>query len=137
MAADDAQFGFTEVKLGLIPAVISSFVIPKIGTSWARRFFVTGERFSAIEAMEIGLIHEVVPGDSLDVTIDALIQEILTAGPQAVCEVKELIERVTPHPSGHLLRETSEAIARVRLSDEGQEGMTAFLKKRKPKWIPE
>lgn len=134
VASQDAKFGFTEVRLGLIPAIISSFVIRKIGHSWARRYFVTGEMFDARRAREMGLVHELVSESELDAMTQAIAKNALAAAPKAVAESKSLITRVTAAPSGDLLKETSEWIARVRVGEEGQEGMAAFLEKRKPKW---
>jgi methylglutaconyl-CoA hydratase len=126
LAAPDAVFGFTEVKLGLVPAVISPFVLAKIGPSAARRYFVTGERFGAGEALRVGLVHEVA--DDLDATLDRTIDELLAAGPEAARAAKELAR--TPLSPG----ETAAAIAERRASDEGQEGRRAFLERRSPAW---
>lgn len=134
VAADDTKFGFSEVKIGLIPAIISNFVVPKIGYSWARRYFVSGDLFDAKRAREIGLIHEIVEEDKLDETVNNMAQRLLGAGPIAVSECKVLLQRVWPEPSGDTLKETSEWTARLRVSAEGQEGLTAFLEKRKPGW---
>ena len=121
-----AQFAFSEVKLGIVPAVISPFALAKIGTSAARRYFVTGERFTADTALRIGLVHEV--SDDLDGTVDRLVGEVLSAGPAATRGAKELARR--PHEA----QETAERIAAHRTSDEGQEGLHAFLEKRAPSW---
>jgi methylglutaconyl-CoA hydratase len=121
IAAPDATFGFSEVKLGIIPAVISPFVLPKIGAH-ARRYFLTGERFDAQAALRIGLVHEVA--DDLDAAVDRVIGEVLTAGPEAVREAKKLIR---DRPDGE---ETARIAARLRAGDEGQEGLRAFLEGR-------
>ncbi len=134
VATEEVKFGFTEVKLGLIPAVISSFVISKIGNSWARRYFVTGEIFNGKRAYEMGLVHELVSAEELDATVTAIAESVLLAAPKAVAESKSLIARVTATASGDLLKETSEWIARIRVAEEGQEGTGAFLEKRQPKW---
>lgn len=126
VAERDAQFAFSEVKLGIVPAVISPFALAKIGSSAARRYFVTGERFGAGVALQIGLVHEVV--DDLDAAVDAVLAELLTAGPQAARAAKNLAR--TPHSA----RETAERIAAHRTSDEGQDGLRAFLEKRAPGW---
>jgi methylglutaconyl-CoA hydratase len=126
VAERDAQFAFSEAKLGIVPAVISPFALAKIGSSAARRYFVTGERFAAGVALQIGLVHEVV--DDLDAAVDAVLAELLTAGPKAARAAKELARR--PHSA----RETAERIAVHRTSDEGQEGLRAFLEKRAPGW---
>lgn len=135
VAEEEAQFGFTEVRLGLIPAVISPFVIKKIGPSWTRRSFLTGERFCAKAAQDVGLVHHLAKVDELDLQVQKFADEALQAGPQAIKECKKLLARITPIATGDLLKETAEWIARLRVSPEGQEGTTAFLEKRKPKWV--
>ena len=125
IAARDAVFGFSEVKLGIIPAVISPFVLPKIGAH-ARRYFLTGERFDSATALRIGLVHEVV--DDLDAAVERIVGELLTAGPQAVREAKRLIRE---RPDGE---ETARIAARLRTGPEGQAGLRAFLERRKPDW---
>jgi methylglutaconyl-CoA hydratase len=125
IAAPDATFGFSEVKLGIIPAVISPFVLPKIGTH-ARRYFLTGERFDAEAALRIGLVHEVA--DDLDAAVERVVGEVLTAGPEASREAKKLIRE---RPAGD---ETARIAARLRAGDEGQEGLRAFLERREPGW---
>jgi methylglutaconyl-CoA hydratase len=133
-AADDTVFGFTEVKLGLIPAVISPFVIAKIGRSAARELFLTGARFTATRAREMGLVHAIVPAAALDATVEGYLQEIRTAAPGAVAAAKALIAEVARRGPGEATTLTCEAIARRRVSPEGQEGLRAFLEKRKPGW---
>ena len=125
IAAEDAIFGFSEVKLGIIPAVISPFVLPKIGEA-ARRYFLTGERFDAQAALRIGLVSEVA--DDLDSAVDRVVGELLTSGPQAAREAKRLVRT---RPQGE---ETAQWAARMRASDEGQEGLRAFLERRKADW---
>jgi methylglutaconyl-CoA hydratase len=125
LAAPDAVFGFSEVKLGIIPAVISPFVLPKIGAH-ARRYFLTGERFDAQTALRIGLVHELT--DDLDAAVGAVVGELLTAGPEAVRAAKRLV-RERPHGA-----ETAQIAAGLRAGDEGQEGLRAFLEKRTPGW---
>jgi methylglutaconyl-CoA hydratase len=135
VAADDAVFGFTEAKLGILPAVISPFCIAKIGESAARELFLTAARFPASRAREIGLVHEVVPEAALDATIEGFIRELLTSAPDAIAAAKALIARVAgkdPTSVGDL---TAETIARHRVSSEGQGGMRAFLEKRKAPWV--
>ena len=134
VAADDTSFGFTEVKLGLIPAVISPFVIAKIGVSHARALFVTGERFDAHHARAIGLIHIVVPAAELDARIAALVGDLRTAGRAAVAAAKQLVATVAPGDGAHIDAYTTRAIAQRRVSDEGQEGLRAFLERRAPSW---
>lgn len=134
VAATDATFGFTEVKLGILPAVISPFALRKIGTSAARELFLTGARFSAVRAREIGLVHAVVNEAELDDAVDAFVREIGSAAPGAVREAKRVIREV----AGRVASEgdiTSEAIAARRVSEEGQDGLRAFLEKRKPGWV--
>ncbi|HZT76041.1 MAG TPA: enoyl-CoA hydratase-related protein [Vicinamibacterales bacterium] len=135
VAASDALFGFTEVKLGILPAVISPFALAKIGRSAARELFLTGARFSAARAKEIGLVHAVVPSAELDATVQAFVTDILSAGPQAVAAAKALIRTVCERPSGEATTITAHAIAARRVSPEGQEGLKAFLEKRKAAWI--
>jgi methylglutaconyl-CoA hydratase len=128
LAEPETVFGFAEVKLGLVPAVISPFVLAKIGPSAARRYFVTGERFGAEEALRIGLVHELAP--DLDTALGRVLDELLDAGPQAARAAKELAR--TPLSPG----ETAAAIAERRAGDEGQEGLHAFLEGRSPAWRP-
>jgi methylglutaconyl-CoA hydratase len=126
VAEPGAQFAFSEVKLGIVPAVISPFALAKIGPGAARRFFVTGERFTADVALRIGLVHEVA-GD-LDAAVERLVAELLTAGPDAARAAKQLAR--APLAAD----ETAERIAARRTSAEGQEGLRAFLEKRPPRW---
>jgi len=125
LAAPDATFGFSEVKLGIIPAVISPFVLPKIGAH-ARRFFLTGERFDAQTALRIGLVHEVA--EDLDAAVERIVGELLTSGPDAVHAAKALVR---DRPPGE---ETARIAARLRSGEEGQEGLRAFLEKRTAGW---
>jgi methylglutaconyl-CoA hydratase len=134
VAADDALFGFTEVKLGILPAVISPFALAKIGRSAARELFLTGARFSAARAKEIGLVHAVVPAADLDAAVARYVQEILSSGPDAVAAAKALIPRVWERALPDAMPLTARAIASRRVSPEGQEGLRAFLDKRKPRW---
>jgi methylglutaconyl-CoA hydratase len=126
IAAEDTRFAFSEAKLGIIPAVISPFALAKVGPSGARRYFVTGERFAAATALRIGLVQQVA-GD-LDAAVDRVLAELLTAGPEAARAAKRL---VLDRPDGP---ETERRIAERRTSAEGQEGLTAFVEKRKPSW---
>lgn len=135
VAAADAVFGFTEVKLGLVPAVISPFVLAKIGRSAARELFLTGARFPAARAKDIGLVHAVADVADLDATIDAFVAELLTAAPAAVAAAKALIPHVWGLTAEEAANVTARAIAIRRVSPEGQEGLRAFLEKRKPRWI--
>jgi len=134
VAAQDATFGFSEVKLGLIPAVISPFLLPKIGQSAARELFLTGARFQASRAHEIGLVHAVVPAAELDETIARYLVELATGGPEAIASAKRLIQEVARLGPDEAAAFTANAIARRRTSPEGQEGLKAFLGKRPPRW---
>jgi methylglutaconyl-CoA hydratase len=134
VAADDALFGFTEVKLGILPAAISPFAVAKIGVSAARELFLTGAKFPALRALQIGLVHRVVPANELDAAVDEYLKEILGAGPRGVGRAKQLIPRVAGRLPRDVRDVTVEAIAEQRVSDEGQEGMRAFLEKRKASW---
>ena len=125
LAAEDAVFGFSEVKLGIVPAVISPFVLAKIGAA-ARRYFLTGERFDAQTALRTGLVNEVA-GD-VDEALDAVLRELLSSGPEAARAAKRLVRE---RPGGV---EAAQLAARLRTSPEGQEGLRAFLEKRKPCW---
>jgi len=127
VAAADATFGFTEVRLGIIPAVISPFVLAKIGAG-ARRYFLTGERFGAADALRIGLVHEVA--EDLDAAVEGVVGELLQAGPEAARAAKRLVRE--PLGTGD---ELARIAARLRTSPEGQEGLRAFLDKRKPSWL--
>ena len=134
VADERAIFGFTEVQLGLIPAVISPFVLAKIGRSAARELFLSGTRFSATRAREIGLVHQVVTADRLDDTVAQYVSAVCAAGPEAVAAAKALIRDVSDRPIEQVSTMTAQAIAARRVSSEGQEGLRAFLEKRKPKW---
>ena len=138
VASSDVTFGFTEAKLGIIPAVISPFVLAKIGESHARALFPTGQRFGAERALRIGLVHEVVPDEAaLDAAVDALVAELRSAGPTAARAAKALVRELralSPEDArGHTIRH----IAQQRTSPEGQEGLGAFLEKRSPQWAGE
>jgi methylglutaconyl-CoA hydratase len=136
VAALGTQFGFTEVRLGILPAVISPYVIGKIGEAAARELFLTGERFEAVRAVEIGLIRSAVPEDDLDAAVEGRVKELLQAGPRAIAEAKALIREVAWRRVEDVQRYTVERIAEIRTTTEGQEGMRAFLEKRKPYWVP-
>jgi methylglutaconyl-CoA hydratase len=135
VATADATFGFTEVKLGILPAVISTFLLPKIGESHARALFLTGERFDAARAQRIGLVHEVVADEAaMDERIAALLAELTAAGPTATRAAKALLRDLRVLDADAARRLTPVAIARQRQSVEGQEGLAAFLAKRPPRW---
>jgi len=135
VAADDTIFGFTEAKLGIIPAVISPFTIAKIGVSHARRLFLTGERFDAARARAIGLVHEVVPAALLDEAVETIARECESAGPSAIAAIKNLIPAVHAASYDESRELTARAIAKARAGDEGQEGLRAFLERRPAAWI--
>jgi len=134
VADTDAIFGFTETKLGILPAMISPYVLQKIGASAARELFLTGARFNAAKAKAIGLVHDVVPANELDAAVDRYVAEALTASPTAVARAKRLIPDVLGHAPGDVIGITADAIAAQRVSQEGQEGLKAFLEKRTPAW---
>jgi methylglutaconyl-CoA hydratase len=134
-ASEDAQFGFSEVRLGLIPAVIAPFVLKKIGPSFAREFFLTGERFGAPVACRIGLIHGEGSPQEMDACIAGKIEQILQGAPGAIASAKKLINEIQHNPPAKVSALTAQRIAERRVSAEGREGMAAFLKKRKPNWV--
>jgi methylglutaconyl-CoA hydratase len=134
VAASDAVFGFTEVKLGIVPAVISPFVLPKIGASNARALFVTGERFDAAQAQRIGLVHHVTGAEALDARIATILDEFRTAAPTAIAASKALVRDVAAATPDEATALTARAIARQRTSPEGQEGLRAFLERRPAGW---
>jgi methylglutaconyl-CoA hydratase len=136
VAVDTAQFCLSEVKLGLIPATISPYVIRAMGARAAHRYFLTAERFNAAEAHRIGLVHEVVSADTLDAKVAELTQTLVNTSPNAVRACKKLVQDVAEREiNDALVRQTVEAIADIRASDEGREGVQAFLQKRKPHWL--
>lgn len=137
IATFDAQFALSEVKLGLIPATIAPHVIAAIGERHARRYMLTAERFSAAEAYRIGLVHEMVADEvALDQALGAIVEDLLANGPGALTECKDLIRTVAHHPiDGAMIAETARRIARVRASEEGRQGLAAFLEGRQPNWI--
>ncbi len=132
----EAKFGLTESKLGLLPAVISPYVIEAIGARQARRWFATAEIFDATRALQMGLLHELVQADALDATVQRQIGWLLKAGPVAAAEAKALVRRVAAeHDRDRLDNDNAALIAQLRVSPEGQDGLSAFLDKRKPGWI--
>jgi len=134
LAEEDALFGFTEAKLGIVPAVISPFVLRKIGQPHARALFPTAERFNAQRALRIGLIHELVPPGQLDAMVESKIQELLTSGPGAARLAKRIARTVGGLAPDEARQWTAQRIAAQRISPEGQEGLRAFLDKRRPTW---
>lgn len=140
IAVDTARFGLTEARLGLAPAVISPYVFRRIGERNARRYFLCGERFDTQRALEIGLIQQSVSADQLDDTVEQVTGQLLLSGPLAVAECKQLAFEVAGHNEDsqkNIDKYTAGLIARLRVSAEGQEGLAAFLEKRKPTWVPE
>jgi methylglutaconyl-CoA hydratase len=138
IAEAGARFGFTETRLGILPAVISPFVIAKIGESHARSLFPGGRRFDAVRAQRIGLVHEVVEGEAaLDEAVESTIADILAAGPTAARAAKAIVREVRGLGHGSSKWHTARVIARQRVSDEAQEGFRAFTEKRRPGWQPE
>lgn len=136
VAGEAAQFATSEVRLGIVPAVIAPFVVRAIGPREARRWFLTAERFGAAEARRIGLVHEVVPGDQLEARVAAMVGELLKGGPEALASAKQLVRLVEMMPQGGSIRAeaTVGIIAERRASAEGREGIGAFLEKRRPDW---
>lgn len=136
VASTNALFSLSEVRLGIIPAVISPHVVAAIGERSARRYFMTAERFSAEEARCIGLVHEVAELDQLSEQSEAWIAHLLQAGPEALKAAKDLIFAVSRQPTtAAVIEDTADRITARRASDEGKEGLGAFLEKRKPNWI--
>jgi methylglutaconyl-CoA hydratase len=137
IGAEGAKFSLSEFKLGLVPAVISPYVSAAIGARHARRLFLTAEVISAKEAERIGLLHQCVPGNELDMAVDKCLHWLLKGGPEAQREAKQLVQRIsglTPTVQALTDRRNARLIARLRVSDEGQEGLAAFLDKRRPHW---
>ena len=137
IAAESAKFSFSEVKIGVVPACIGPYVIKKMGEGKARELFITGERMLAKRAFEVGLVNEYVADDKLDEEVETLIKSILSSGPEAVAMAKKLVSEVPSMSPEQFKPYTAEMIANLRVSDEGQEGMNAFLNKRKPNWVKE
>jgi methylglutaconyl-CoA hydratase len=135
IGAEDALFGFSEVKLGLVPATISPFVVGKIGHAAASRYFLTGERFGAEEARRIGLLSTVRPAGELDAEVDRVVGELLSAAPAAIRRAKLLLRELALRRLPEVNEYTARLIADVRASDEAREGLTAFLEKRRPSWV--
>jgi methylglutaconyl-CoA hydratase len=136
VAAEEANFCLSEVKLGLIPATISPYVIKAMGENAARRYFLTAERFSAREAHRIGFVHEVVAADALDASVEAIVKALVTNSPNAVRQAKLLVRDIAGKPvDDALLTDSARRIAAIRASQEGREGVASFLEKRKPSWL--
>ena len=136
VASNGASFCLSEVKLGLIPATISPYVIKSMGENAARRYFLTAEKFTAQEAHRIGFVHDIVGADALDAHVDSIVQSLVTSSPNAVREAKVLVREVSGKAvDSALVVDTAERIANIRSSDEGREGVASFLEKRKPSWL--
>lgn len=136
IASQDARFSFSEVKLGLIPAVIGPFVMRKIGPSWSRALFISAERFDAQKAQLIGLIHRVVDNrDSLETEGSKLVSELLSSSPHALMTVKKYLADLTHLSAEDQINRAAQTLATLRATDEAREGLSAFLEKRKPNWI--
>lgn len=138
VAAEPAKFCLSEVRLGLMPSIISPFVVRAIGAREARRYFQTAERFDAAEACRIGLVHRSVTADALDDAVNGIVEDLLQGGPDAQAATKEFIALNHGAPiNKELLRDAARRIANLRASDEGREGLSAFLEKRPPRWRPD
>ncbi len=136
VAAEDSHFCLSEVKLGLIPATISPYVIKAMGENAARRYFLTAERFNAREALRIGLVQEVATAATLDGQVDAIASALAANSPNAVREAKALVRDIAGQPvTDTLVADTAHRIAQIRASEEGREGVASFLEKRKPSWL--
>ncbi|MFS2005610.1 enoyl-CoA hydratase/isomerase family protein [Duganella sp. CT11-25] len=136
VAVDEANFCLSEVKLGLIPATISPYVIKAMGENASRRYFLTAERFSAQEALRIGFAHEVVAADALDFKVGEIVKALVNNSPYAVQQAKVLVREVVGQTvNDALLADTAERIAQIRTSEQGREGVASFLEKRKPSWL--
>ncbi|MFT4431776.1 enoyl-CoA hydratase/isomerase family protein [Caballeronia sp. 15715] len=136
ICAESAHFCLSEAKLGLMPATIAPYVIRAIGARTSHRYFVTAERFDATEALRIGLVHQVVSGEALGATVDAVAAAIVANSPNAVRECKQLVVDLADKAiDGTLIADTADRIARIRASDEGREGVRSFLQKSKPSWL--
>jgi methylglutaconyl-CoA hydratase len=137
VAADEAEFCLSEVKLGLVPATISPYVLAAMGKRAAHRYFLTAERFSAAEAHRIGFVHVLVPAAGIDDAVAGICRELLAGGPDAHAATKQLIRDVAGSPfTSELRADTARRIATARATDEGREGVRAFLEKRRPNWLP-
>jgi methylglutaconyl-CoA hydratase len=134
VAADDAVFALSEVRLGILPAVVAPYVLRKIGVSAARELFLTGVRFDAARARQVGLVHDVVPADALDAAVARRVADVLAASPTGIARAKALIREIAGAHPDDVIGVTTNAIASQRVSREGQEGLRAFLEKRKPRW---
>lgn len=137
IASEKAKFSLSEVKLGLVPACISPYVLRRVGERVCRELFLTGQRIDAKKGFELGLVNQVVPHDKLDEATDDLVKKLTSSGPNALAMCKDLLSKVPLMSFDQAKKYTAEVIAKLRVSEEGQEGMNAFFEKRKPKWVKE
>jgi methylglutaconyl-CoA hydratase len=137
IASEKAKFSLSEVKLGLVPACISPYEVRRIGEKNCRELFLTGERIDAQKALNFGLVNQVVPYDELDKTVDEIVKQLSNSGPNALAMCKKLLQNVPQMSFDEVKKYTAEMIASLRISEEGQEGMNAFLQKRRPNWTKE
>ena len=135
VAAEDAVLSFSEVKIGLVPACISPYVLKRVGERYGREYFLTGERLTADKALRCGLVNRVVASDDLDTAVDEVVGNLLTSGPDALATCKRMVRMVGDMDLDAAGPATAEMIAKLRMSEEGQEGMAAFLERRKPAWV--
>ena len=135
VASDDAKFGLTEVRLGILPATISPYVIRRLGDRNARELMLTGERFDAVTAQRYGVVNHVVPSTGLDAKVSERVDELLKGAPHAQARVKELLVRWTDMGWEEYRRSVPETLAHVRSGEEAKDGLAAFFEKRKPKWV--
>ncbi len=136
VAAETAVFSFSEVKIGLVPACISPYVLKRVGERYGREYFLTGERLTAGKALQCGLVNRVTTADELDGVVDEIVGNLITSGPEALATCKRMVRMVGDQDLDQAGPATAEMIARLRMSAQGQEGMSAFLERRKPKWHP-
>lgn len=134
IAAETAKFSFSEVKIGLVPACISPYILNRVGFTRANLLFITGERFDARRALEVGLVDEVCPLEELDGRVDKMVKQLISSGPQALATAKQLLRDIPHMAMEEKRRHSADVLAKLRISDEGQEGLAAFLEKRKPRW---
>lgn len=137
IASEKAKFSLSEVKLGLVPACISPYVLRRVGERVCRELFLTGQRIDAKKGFELGLVNQVVPHDKLDELTEDLVKKLTSSGPNALAMCKDLLSKVPQMNFDQAKKYTAEVIAKLRISEEGQEGMSAFFEKRKPKWVSE
>ena len=137
VASEDAVLSFSEVKIGLVPACISPYVLKRVGERYGREYFLTGERLTAHKALQCGLVNRVVPAEELDATVEVLVKQLISSGPAALATCKRMVREVGDMDLDTAGPATAEMIARLRMSAEGQEGMAAFLERRKPAWRSE